>query len=234
MVSAYTRDVEHQVPIHPEYPASVLDELAADDAVFTVDTGMCNVWAARYLTPNGRRRVIGSFRHGTMANALPHAIGAQFAYPGRQVISMSGDGGLGMLMGELLTVKLHNLPVKTIVFNNSSLGMVKLEMMVDGMPDYETDHEPVDYAAIAAGVGIHSIRIEKPGRIRDGLREALAYDGPCLVDLVTDPNALSIPPHISGEQVKGFAFSAGRTVLNGGVGKMLDLARANLRNIPRP
>ncbi len=147
---------------------------------------------------------------------------------------MSGDGGLAMLMGELLTVKLHNLPVKTIVFNNSSLGMVKLEMMVDGMPDYQTDHEPVDYAAIAAGVGIHSIRIEKPGRIREGLQEALAYDGPCLVDLVTDPNALSIPPHISGEQVKGFAFSAGRTVLDGGVGKMLDLARANLRNVPRP
>ncbi|MFD3502558.1 pyruvate dehydrogenase [Streptomyces sp. NPDC058676] len=234
VVSAYTRNVEQHVPIHPEYPAAVLDELADDDAVFTVDTGMCNVWAARYITPNGRRRVIGSFLHGTMANALPHAIGAQFAYPGRQVISMSGDGGLGMLMGELLTVKLHNLPVKTIVFNNSSLGMVKLEMMVDGLPDYQTDHEPVDYAAIAAGVGIHSIRIEKPGQIREGLREALSYDGPCLVDLVTDPNALSIPPHISGEQVKGFAFSAGRTVLNGGVGKMLDLARANLRNVPRP
>ncbi|MEV0219694.1 pyruvate dehydrogenase [Streptomyces sp. NPDC050704] len=234
VVSAYTRNVEHHVPIHPEYPAAILDELADDDAVFTVDTGMCNVWAARYLTPNGRRRVIGSFLHGTMANALPHAIGAQFAYPGRQVISMSGDGGLGMLMGELLTVKLHNLPVKTIVFNNSSLGMVKLEMMVDGLPDYQTDHEPVDYAAIAKGVGIHSVRIEKPGQIREGLREALAHDGPCLVDLVTDPNALSIPPHISGEQVKGFAFSAGRTVLNGGVGKMLDLARANLRNVPRP
>jgi pyruvate dehydrogenase (quinone) len=234
VVSAYTRNVEHHVPIHPEYPASILDELAADDAVFTVDTGMSNVWAARYITPNGRRRMVGSFRHGTMANALPHAIGAQFAYPGRQVISMSGDGGLGMLMGELLTVKLHNLPVKTIVFNNSSLGMVKLEMMVDGLAEYQTDHEPVDYAAIAAGAGIHAIRIEKPDQIRAGLREALSYDGPCLVDLVTDPNALSIPPHISGEQVKGFAFSAGKTVLNGGVGKMLDLAKANLRNIPRP
>lgn len=126
VVSAYTHDVERHIPIHPEYAATVLDELAADDAVFTVDTGMSNVWAARYLTPNGRRRVIGSFLHGTMANALPHAIGAQFADAGRQVISMSGDGGLGMLMGELLTVKLHDLPVKTIVFNNSSLGMVKL------------------------------------------------------------------------------------------------------------
>lgn len=234
VVEAYTRDVERHVPIHPEYAASVLDELAADDAVFTVDTGMSNVWAARYVTPNGRRRVIGSFLHGTMANALPHAIGAQFAHPGRQVISMSGDGGLGMLMGELLTVKLHDLPVKTIVFNNSSLGMVKLEMLVEGLPEHETDHEPVDYAAIARGVGIEAIRIERPEDVVGGLKQALAHDGPVLVDVVTDPNALSIPPHITAAQVKGFAFAAGRTVLDGGVGKMLDLARANLRNIPRP
>ncbi|MEU1870477.1 pyruvate dehydrogenase [Streptomyces sp. NPDC019793] len=234
VVSAYTHDVELHTPIHPEYAASVLDELAADDAVFTVDTGMSNVWSARYLTPNGRRRVIGSFLHGTMANALPHAIGAQFAYPGRQVISMSGDGGLGMLMGELLTVKLHDLPVKTIVFNNSSLGMVKLEMLVEGLPEHETDHDPVDYAAIARGIGIEAIRIEHPGEVVEGLKRALAHDGPFLVDLVTDANALSIPPHISAAQVKGFAFAAGRTVLDGGVGKMLDLARANLRNVPRP
>src|SRR5205085_5904587 len=117
VVKAYTRKVEKHTPIHPEFVASVLDEEAADDAVFTVDTGMCNVWAARYLSPNGRRRVIGSFSHGSMANALPHAIGAQFAFPGRQVISMSGDGGLGMLLGELLTVAKHRLPVKTVVFN---------------------------------------------------------------------------------------------------------------------
>jgi pyruvate dehydrogenase (quinone) len=120
VVDAYTSNVEHRTPIHPEYAARILDDLAAEDAVFTVDTGMCNVWAARYLTPNGRRRVIGSFLHGSMANALPHAIGAQLAYPGRQVVSMSGDGGLGMLMGELLTVALHELPVKIVVFNNSS------------------------------------------------------------------------------------------------------------------
>lgn len=234
VVSPYTHDVEGHTPIHPEYAASILDDLAADDAVFTVDTGMSNVWAARYLTPNGRRRVIGSFLHGTMANALPHAIGAQFAEPGRQVISISGDGGLGMLMGELLTVKLHDLPVKTIVFNNSSLGMVKLEMLVEGLPEHETDHEPVDFAAIARSVGIESIRVEHPGDVTEGLKRALAHDGPFLVDLVTDPNALSVPPHISAAQIKGFAFAAGRTVLDGGVGKMLDLAVANLRNIPRP
>ncbi|MFC4584548.1 pyruvate dehydrogenase [Sphaerisporangium corydalis] len=234
VVEAYTKNVERHMPIHPEYATAVLDELAAGDAVFTVDTGMCNVWAARYLTPNGRRRVIGSFLHGSMANALPHAIGAQFAYPGRQVISMSGDGGLGMLMGELLTVRLHDLPVKIIVYDNSSLGMVKLEMLVEGFPDYQTDHASVDYAAIAAGAGIPSVRVEKPSEVRDALAHALATPGPYLVDLVTDPNVLAVPPKITPAQVKGFALAAGKTVVGGGVGKMIEMARANLRNIPRP
>jgi pyruvate dehydrogenase (quinone) len=232
VVDAYARDIESHVPIHPEYAASILDELAADDAVFTVDTGMCNVWAARYIMPNGRRRVIGSFLHGTMANALPHAIGAQFAYPGRQVISMSGDGGLGMLLGELLTVALHRLPVKIVTFNNSTLGMVKLEMLVSGLPDFGTDHAPVDYAAIAKAAGIHAIRIEHPKDVRAGLMDALNHPGPALVDLVTDPNALSIPPHISGSQMAGFALAATKIVLDGGVGRMLQMARSNLRNIP--
>ena len=232
VVDAYTRDIEHHIPIHPEYAANILDELAADDAVFTVDTGMCNVWAARYITPNGRRRVIGSFLHGTMANALPHAIGAQLAYPGRQVISMSGDGGLGMLLGELLTVALHRLPVKIVTFNNSSLGMVKLEMLVTGIPDFATDHASVDYAAIAKAAGIHAVRIEHPKDVRAGLVDALAHPGPALVDLVTDPNALSLPPHISGTQMAGFALAATKIVLSGGVGRMLEMARSNLRNIP--
>jgi pyruvate dehydrogenase (quinone) len=234
VVDAYTQDVEHHVPIHPEYAAALLDDVAADDAVFTVDTGMCNVWAARYVTPNGRRRVIGSFLHGTMANALPHAIGAQMAHPGRQVISMSGDGGLGMLLGELLTVALHQLPVKIVTFNNSSLGMVKLEMLVDGIPDFGTDHAPVDYAAIARAAGIHALRVEQPADVRSALQAALSHPGPALVDLVTDPNALSIPPHITPGQVKGFAVAAGKIVLTGGVGRMLELARSNARNIPRP
>ena len=234
VVDAYTRNVESQVPIHPEYVADVLDDLASDDAVFTVDTGMCNVWAARYVTPNGRRRVLGSFVHGSMANALPQAMGAQLAAPERQVVSMSGDGGLAMLMGELLSLRTHQLPVKTVVFNNSSLGMVKLEMLVDGMPDFGTDHDGVDYAAIARAAGIHSIRVEKPGEVRDALAEALSHPGPALVDVVTDANALSLPPHITGEQVKGFALAVSRTVLSGGVGKMVQLARSNLRNVPRP
>jgi pyruvate dehydrogenase (quinone) len=234
VIDAYTRNTEHHVPIHPEYAARILDELAADDTVFTVDTGMCNVWAARYITPNGRRRVIGSFVHGTMATALPHAIGAQLAYPGRQVISMSGDGGLGMLMGELLTVVLHELPVKIVVFNNSSLDMVKGETLVDGLPDYGTDHTPVNYAAIAQATGIHSVRIEQPAEVRSPLAEAFAHPGPALVDLVTEPNALSIPPHIATAQVKGFALAATKIVLNGGVGEILRIAQTNVRNIPRP
>jgi pyruvate dehydrogenase (quinone) len=234
VVDAYARDIEHHLPIHPEYAARVLDEVASDDAVFTVDTGMNNVWAARYLTPNGHRRVIGSFLHGSMANALPHAIGAQLAYPGRQVISMSGDGGLGMLLGELLTLVTHKLPVKVVVFNNGALGMVKLEMMVDGLPDYQTDNGKFDYAAIAHAAGLEGVRIEQPGDLRTGLAEALAHPGPALIDLVTDPNALSIPPRITAAQVKGFALAAGKTVLDGGVGKMIELARANVRNIPRP
>ena len=234
VVDAYTHRVEGMRPIHPEYVAAQLDELAADDAVFTVDTGMCNVWAARYLTPNGRRRVLGSFRHGSMANALPHAVGAQFAAPGRQVVSMSGDGGLAMLLGELITVRLHRLPVKIVLFNNASLGMVKLEMLVEGIPDFETDHEPTDFAAIAAAVGIPSMRVEDPAEVRATLAEGLSRPGPVLMEFVTDANALSIPPAITGEQIKGFAMSASKTVLGGGVGKMIDLARANLRNVPRP
>lgn len=234
VVEAYTRNVEKHLPIHPEYAARLLDEVAADDAVFTVDTGMCNVWAARYLTPNGRRRIIGSFRHGSMANALPHAIGAQEAFPGRQVISVSGDGGLSMLLGDLITLRDHNLPVTVVVFNNSCLGMVKLEMLVAGLPDAGVDLTPVDFAAVATAIGIRAWRVSEPGSIGDALGSALAHNGPALVDLVTDSNALSIPPHLAPKQVRGFALAATKTVLEGGVGKMLELARANLRNIPRP
>ncbi|AJK69716.1 pyruvate dehydrogenase [Corynebacterium marinum] len=231
VVEAYTSKVEKHRPIHPEYVASLIDELAAEDAVFTVDTGMCNVWAARYLTPNGRRAELGSFRHGTMANALPQAIGAQLVDRDRQVVTFSGEGGLAMLLGELLTVKLHDLPIKMVVFNNSSLGMVKLEMLVAGMPEFGTDHEKVDFAAIAAAMGIRSIRIEDPKKVRRGLAEAFAHPGPVLVDVVTDPNALSIPPDITWDMLTGFTKAATRTVFGGGVGRMVDLARGNLRNI---
>ncbi|PSJ24187.1 ubiquinone-dependent pyruvate dehydrogenase [Streptosporangium nondiastaticum] len=234
VVKAYTRKVEKHTPIHPEYVASVLDEEADDDAVFTVDTGMNNVWAARYLTPNGRRRVIGSFTHGSMANALPQAIGAQFLDRGRQVVSMSGDGGFAMLMGDFLTLVQYGLPVKVVLFDNSSLGMVELEMMVGGLPAYGTTNRNPDFAAIATAAGAYGVRVEKPKHVRGALRDAFRHKGPALVDVVTDPNALSIPPKITADMVGGFALSAGRMVLEGGVGRMVQMARSNLRNIPRP
>lgn len=234
VVKAYTRNVDKHIPIHPEYVASVLDEEAADDAVFTVDTGMCNVWAARYITPNGRRRVIGSFSHGSMANAVPQAIGAQFLDRGRQVVSMSGDGGFAMLMGEFLTMVQYDLPVKVVLFNNSSLGMVELEMMVDGMPAHGTHNRNPDFAALAQAAGAYAVRVEQPQQLREALRGVLDHPGPALIDIVTDPHALSLPPKITREQLSGFALSAGKTVLDGGVGRMVQMARSNLRNVPRP
>ncbi|MFE5791900.1 pyruvate dehydrogenase [Streptomyces sp. NPDC056503] len=234
VVKAYTRKVEKHTPIHPEYVASVLDELADDDAVFTVDTGMCNVWAARYLTPNGRRRIIGSFSHGSMANALPQAIGAQFTDRGRQVVSLSGDGGFSMLMGDFLTLVQYELPVKIVLFNNSSLGMVELEMLVAGLPSYGTNNRNPDFAAVARAAGAYGVRVEKPKHLAGALKDAFRHQGPALVDVVTDPNALSIPPKISAEMVTGFALSASKIVLDGGVGRMLQMARSNLRNVPRP
>ncbi|MFJ9038110.1 pyruvate dehydrogenase [Streptomyces sp. NPDC102406] len=234
VVKAYTRKVDKHVPIHPEYVASVLDELAADDAVFTVDTGMCNVWAARYISPNGRRRVIGSFSHGSMANALPMAIGAQFTDRRRQVISMSGDGGFSMLMGDFLTLVQYDLPVKVVLFNNSSLGMVELEMLVGGLPSYGTTNTNPDFAAVARAAGAYGVRVEKPKQLAGALKDAFKHKGPALVDIVTDPNALSIPPKISADMVTGFALSASKIVLDGGVGRMVQMARSNLRNVPRP
>ncbi|WOX21360.1 pyruvate dehydrogenase [Streptomyces solicathayae] len=234
VVKAYTRKVEKHTPIHPEYVASVLDELADEDAVFTVDTGMCNVWAARYLSPNGRRRIIGSFSHGSMANALPQAIGAQFTDPRRQVVSMSGDGGFSMLMGDFLTLVQYDLPVKVVLFNNSSLGMVELEMLVSGLPSYGTTNRNPDFAAVARACGAYGVRVEKSKQLAGALKDAFRHRGPALVDVVTDPNALSIPPKISAEMVTGFALSASKIVLDGGVGRMLQMARSNLRNVPRP
>ena len=218
-------------PIHPEYAANLIDELADDDALFTVDTGMCNVWAARYITPNGKKDELASFRHGTMANAVPQAIGAQAADRDRQVITFSGDGGVSMLLSELITVKQHELPVKMMVFNNSSLGMVKLEMMVAGLKEFQTDHDGVNYADIASAVGITSFRVEKPQDLEKTLKKAFAHDGPVLVDIVTDPDSLSLPPNFDWAMIKGFTESAVKTVLDGGIGNMVELARSNLRNI---
>ena len=233
-VGAYTRNVEKMHPIHPEYAAHLLNETAAKDAIITADTGMCNVWTARYLDPLGTRRLIGSFLHGSMANALPMALGAQVAFPDRQVVSVSGDGGLSMLLGELITAKMYNLPVKVVVFNNSTLGMVKLEMLVNGIPDFQTDVPDTNYAEVARAIGFHAERVEDASRLADAYREAFAAPGPALVEVITDPNALSLPPAITGGQVVGFATAMSKIVLNGGIAEAFSMATSNMRNIPRP
>lgn len=232
-VGAYTRNVEKMHPIHPEYAAHLLNETAAKDAIVTADTGMSNVWTARYLDPLGTRRLIGSFLHGSMANALPMALGAQVAFPDRQVVSVSGDGGLSMLLGELITAKMYNLPVKVVVFNNSTLGMVKLEMLVNGIPDFQTDVPDTNYAEIARAIGFHAERVEDASRLADAYREAFAAPGPALVEVITDPNALSLPPAITGGQVVGFATAMSKIVLNGGIAEAFSMATSNMRNIPR-
>ena len=232
-VGAYTRNVEKMRPIHPEYAAHLLNETAAKDAIVTADTGMCNVWTARYIDPLGTRRIIGSLLHGSMANALPMALGAQVAYPDRQVVSVSGDGGLSMLLGELITAKMYDLPVKVVVFNNSTLGMVKLEMLVNGLPDFQTDVPDTNYAEIARAIGFHAERVEDASRLEGAYREAFAAPGPALVEVITDPNALSLPPAIMGGQVVGFATAMSKIVLNRGIAEAFSMATSNMRNIPR-
>lgn len=218
-------------PIHPQYVASVLDELADDDAVFIPDVGSPVVYAARYLHLGGGRRLIGSFSHGSMANALPHAIGAQSAFPDRQIVALAGDGGLSMLMGELLTVTQNQLPVKLIVLNNSSLNFVELEMKAAGFVTFATDLENPNFAKVAEAVGIRGWRVEESRDVESTIAEALAHPGPALVDVVVERQELSMPPAITAEQVKGFSLYAIRTVLSGRGDELLDLARANFRQL---
>lgn len=217
-----------RTPIRPEYVAGLINRIAADDAVFTVDVGSPVVWAARYLRMNGRRRLIGSFNHGTMACALPHAIGAQTAAPGRQVVALAGDGGLTMLFGELITLIQNRLPVKLVVFNNSSLNFVELEMKAAGIVNYGTDLVNPDFAAVARAMGIFGRRVEQPADLEGALAEAFAIDGPAVIDVVTARQELSIPPSITAEQAKGFSLYAIRTILAGRSDELLDLVTTNV------
>jgi len=229
-INVYVDHVGKRTPMHPEPVAAALSDIAAPDAIFTADTGMCNVWSARHIKATKDRRIIGSFNHGSMANALPQAIGAQCAYPGRQVISMSGDGGLAMLMGDLLTLTQHNLPIKVLVFDNSALGMVKLEMETAGMPDYQTDLKNPNFAKVAEAIGIMGVRIENPADLTSGLKKALQHSGPALIDVVTDPNALSIPSHADLSQAVGFALAMGKLVLSGHIDEVVDTIEGNIRH----
>ena len=215
-------------PIHPQYVASVLNQLAAEDAVFSCDVGTPTVWAARYLTMNGKRRLLGSFNHGSMANALPQAIGVQASHPGRQVISMSGDGGFSMLMGDVLTLKQHALPVKVIVFKNDALAFVELEMKANGFLNFATDLHGPDFAKIAEGAGLLGLRAEAPDQVEPAVAQALKHNGPALVEVLVARQELSMPPTIFYEQAKGFSLFMLRAVLNGRADELIDLAKVNL------
>ncbi len=224
-------DRRTESPLHPQYVAATVDKLAASDAVFTVDVGTPCIWAARYLHMNGDRRLIGSFNHGSMANALPHAIGAQSSFPGRQVIALSGDGGLAMLLGELITLRQLRLPVKVVVFNNGALSFVELEMKAAGIVTYGTDLDNPDFAGIARATGLFGAQVDKAGELEDTLRAAFAHDGPALVDVRTARQELALPPKLAYGQLKGFTLFATRTILSGGGEELLELTKTNLREL---
>jgi pyruvate dehydrogenase (quinone) len=218
----------NRAPMHPQFVARTIDELAAEDAVFLADVGTPTVWAARYLHMNGKRRLIGSFSHGTMANAMPQAIGVQASHPGREVITLSGDGGLAMLLGDLLTLQQLKLPVKVVVFNNGALAFVELEMKAAGFVTWGTDLEDPNLAAVAQAVGIHAQRVEHPDDLSEALRTAFKHDGPALVEAMVARQELSMPPTITFEQIKGFTLYATRTVLSGRGDELVDLAATNV------
>jgi pyruvate dehydrogenase (quinone) len=215
-------------PIHPQYVVRALDELAAKDAIFSCDVGTPTIWAARYLTMNGKRRLLGSFNHGSMANALPQAIGAQVSHPGRQVVSLSGDGGLAMLMGDLLSLQQLQTPVKIIVFKNNSLAFVELEMKAAGILDFGTDLRNPNFAKMAEGAGLLGLTAETPAQVRPMIAQALKYDGPALVEVLVNRQELSMPPTVTAEQVKGFSLFALKAVLSGRGEEIVDLARVNV------
>jgi pyruvate dehydrogenase (quinone) len=214
--------------IHPQQIAKALSDLAADDAVFTADVGLPTVWSARYLAMNGKRRLIGSFWHGSMANAMPQAIGVQCAFPGRQVISMSGDGGFSMLMGDFLTLVQVGLPVKVVVFNNSALGFIELEQKSTGFINTGTDFKNPNFAAMAEAVGVRGIRIERPDDVERGIASALAHDGPVLVDAVVNRMELAMPPKVQLQMAKGFSLYMLKAVLDGRAGDLIELASSNV------
>jgi pyruvate dehydrogenase (quinone) len=219
----------NRTPLHPQFVAKTIDRLAADDAVFLPDVGTPVVWAARYLHMNGRRRLVGSFNHGTMANAVPQAIGVQASHPGRQVITLSGDGGLAMMLGDLITLRQQELPVKVVVFTNGALSFVELEMKAAGVVHFGTELDNPDFAAVAQALGMHGQRVERPDDLEAALRAAFDHDGPALVEVLVARQELAIPPTISFEQIKGFTLYATRTILSGRGDELLDLAGTNIR-----
>lgn len=228
---AYTEKKGEINKIRPEYVMSEIDKLASEDAIFTVDTGMTCVWGARYLQATGKRHMLGSFNHGSMANALPQAIGAALAFSERQVLALCGDGGLSMTLGDLETIVQYKLPIKVIVFNNRALGMVKLEMEVDGLPDWQTDMLNPDFAQVAEAMGMTGFNVSDPEEVLTTLCNALELDGPVLVNIMTDPNALAMPPKVEFEQMAGFARSMYKMLFNGRSQEVLDTINSNYKHI---
>ena len=214
--------------IHPQQIAKAISDQASEDAVFTCDVGLPTVWAARYLAMNGKRRLIGSFFHGSMANAMAQAIGAQAAFPSRQVISLSGDGGFSMLMGDFLSLVQLGLPVKVCVFNNGALGFIELEQKSTGFLDFGTGFKNPNFAAMAEAVGIRGIRLERPAEVEHGIAAALAHDGPVLIDAVVNRQELAMPPAVTVEMAKGFTLFMVKAVMSGRGDELIDLARTNL------
>jgi pyruvate dehydrogenase (quinone) len=217
-----------RTPIHPQYVAKIINDIASDDAIFTCDVGTPTLWAARYLKMNGKRRLLGSFSHGSMANALPQAIGAQEVFPNRQVVCLSGDGGFSMLMGDFLSLKQLKLPVKIVVFNNGGLNFVELEMKAAGILTHGTSLVETDYSKLADAAGILGLRAERPEQVKPMLDQALEHNGPALVDVVVNPQELFIPPTINFEQIRGFTLYMIKAVLNGRADEIIDLAKTNL------
>jgi pyruvate dehydrogenase (quinone) len=215
-------------PLHPQFVASALNRLAADDAIFTADVGTPVIWTARYILTNGKRRIIGSFNHGSMANAMPQALGAQAAFPGRQVVSLSGDGGFTMLMGDMLSAVQLGLPIKIIVLNNGTLGYVAMEMKAGGYVDTNVDLKNPNFADMATVAGLKGIRVESSDALDDALREAFAHPGPALVDVVTATQELSMPPTIGLEQAKGFSLYMLKAIISGRGDEVLELASTNV------
>jgi pyruvate dehydrogenase (quinone) len=227
-LDALAESSPHSQLIHPQYVTRLVSELAADDAIFTCDVGTPIIWTARYLKVNGRRRIIGSFNHGSMANAMLQAIGAQAAYPYRQVISMSGDGGFSMMMGDFITLTQMGLPVKVIVLNNGTLGFVEMEMKASGFLDTACELRNPNFALMAEAMGVRGIRVEKPQELRSAIEVALAHKGPVLVDVVSARQELAMPPKTTLDQAYHFGMFTMKAVLDGRASELIDLAKVNL------
>ncbi|PQB06989.1 pyruvate oxidase [Polaribacter filamentus] len=226
---SYVEEKGSEKNIHPEYVAYLVDKLADDDAIFTVDTGMSAVWAARYLKAGKNRYLTGSFNHGSMANAMPMAIGAGLSHPDRQVIAFCGDGGISMLLGDLMTISQYQIPVKIIIFNNRSLGMVKLEMRVEGYMDWQTDMVNPDFVKLAESMNISAWEAKESQDVEEALSNGFKHEGPAIINIFTDPNALAMPPSLNLDQVKGFAQSMGRMMVNGKFAEIVDTTKSELK-----